>query len=269
MSVYKNTQVDVQDGGAATVAPTTAVTADQLDLADILRGMDSRLDRLFDFVKLAVSSEKVEPAGGWLLGRRSDGQACVWFYPPRDSALEFKLTTIWLEQFAELPFEVDATAETWPSSSPPSKREAYASGRMQACDLDLVFVANGELTEAGKPVYKFSHIAGSEPAPDVPNAPAVTPLPVTADRSALRTAVIDSASPEAAAVPVFGLFGESFRNAAGAGRFLTKICGNMPWDGRAALVACETYATLVTSGSEWRAAFASATAVYSYTAGVI
>jgi hypothetical protein len=266
MSVYKNTQVDVQDGGAATVAPTTAVTADQLDLADILRGMDSRLDRLFDFVKLAVSSEKVEPAGGWLLGRRSDGQACVWFYPPRDSALEFKLTTIWLEQFAELPFEVDATAETWPSSSPPSKREAYASGRMQACDLDLVFVATGELSEAGRPVYKFSHVSGSAP---VAEAPAATPTAVAVDRSALRTAVIGSETPGAAGEPVFQLFAGAFKSATGAGAFLSKVCGNMPWDGRAALVACETYVTLRTSGASWQAALASATAVYSYTAGVI
>lgn len=262
MGMYKRNAQVIEETGTA--------VADANDVAVILSEMDRRLDRLFTFVQAAVQAEKVEHAAGWVLGRRSDGQRCVWLYPARDSGLEFKLTTVWVEQFGELPFPVPEDLPTWPSSSPPSKREAYQSGQLHACAIDLVFKMSGEFND-GKPVFKFDRILRDEEeeAVSVPR-PRETPTVPSADEArVLRTAAVTSSGAGDAATAVYQLVPGAFKSPASAEKFLLTVVGNMPWNGGAALVAAQAYAAVMVTEGNWKVGLDAATAVYHNTAGVM
>lgn len=264
MGMYKRNSQMTQEAG-------TAVADAPRDVADILTEMDSRLDRLFAFVQAAVHAEKIEHAAGWVKGRRSDGQACVWLYPARDSGLEFKLTTVWVEQFPELPFLVPDDLPSWPSASPPSKREAYQSGQLHPCDLDLVFKMNGEFSADGKPVFKFDRILrdDDEVAVSVPQPREAPAMPSADEAQVLRVAAVTATSARDAATAVYQLVPGGFKSPTSAEKFLLAVVGNMPWHGGAALVAAQAYAASTAAGMRGSAPVDAATAVYAHAAGAM
>lgn len=265
MGMYKRNSQMTQEAG-------TAVADAPRDVADILTEMDGRLAQLFDLVRLAIDTEKVEPVGGWILGRRSkDGQRCIWLYPPRDTGLRWVLTTIWIERFGELPFDVPADTPQWPSASAPTKDEAYQSGAITECDFSIVMKHTGEFADTGKPVFKFDRILrdDDEVAVSVPRPRETPAMPSADEAQVLRVAAVTATSARDAATAVYQLVPGGFKSPTSAEKFLLAVVGNMPWHGGAALVAAQAYAASTAAGMRGSAPVDAATAVYAHAAGAM
>jgi len=234
MSYFKDHQLDQIETDGRAVAPIT-----NKEIYELLARMDERVAKIEAVNTAAINKEKVEVEVGYVVGRRGDGQVCVWFYADR---LKFKHLTIWQEQINSLPFTVDLS-KSWPSSSPPNREEAESSDYWVPCKLETVWTADG-LTEAGKVKYKFDRILND----DTEKAQAV---PVARDREdELRTRIIRASSTGHLAAVLFDYHGrEMFETAAKAKSFIEKVRDNRPLDNLVMMQAADIYATSLMYGN--------------------
>lgn len=103
---------------------------------------------------------KTEAITGYVVGERSDGQPCVYLYA--DDRLEYKVATVWQEQFDTLPFTVDVS-QTWPGAAP-KRADAERRGVFVSAEFEIALAPTGKQTESGRDVYRFDHVIGAAPA---------------------------------------------------------------------------------------------------------
>lgn len=126
--------------------------------------------------------EKVERCTGWILGKRSGDQPCVWIYGPE--YLKWKLNTVYVEHFASAPFfEEIEHAKQWPATTAPGAEEARESDYWHPFTGEVVLKPHpgGKLKSNGEPLMVIKAWVGynSSPAPE----------PIVDTRPAIRTKV--------------------------------------------------------------------------------
>lgn len=98
--------------------------------------------------------EKIEHITGYVVGEKSNGEPCVHLYG--NERLEWRIATVWKEQFDLLPFPVDVS-RTWPGSAP-SRDIAANKGWLQSADFEIVMEPTGKQTDNGRDAYRFARV---------------------------------------------------------------------------------------------------------------
>ena len=199
-----------------------------------------------------AAGERIETAAGYIVGRKKDGEPCLWVYG--HDRLEFKIATIWAEDFDKLGFKPDLSVQ-FPVAQAPSRGEAASGQYWRAWSAELVMVPTGEMSDKGNPKYRFSHVAGTSPASD--------PAPATSvDRSAARLQAVKAGSLDQWGGSAYALFGDVFSSPAGIVKFAKRIAQVDKPSHVGLLVAAEAYAARMAFDGDQKKALAAAEAVY-------
>lgn len=219
------------------------------EILDTLQALDGRLDRLFEFVKLNTSAQKVEKVTGFVMGRRKDGQPCLWMYGP--DHLEFKLFTLWKEQVADCPFyEIVVSAceeqdKRWQAAQAPTRAEAIDMGYFFPVEFDAVFKTDGTINEkSGKLSYRFDHWFDPDTEEKIEMS---KPRPVI-DYTAVRKQAAQAGSDSEFATVAHPLYQNAIESAERLERGLVYVRGENPTDYRAALIALDMFCDMLAAG---------------------
>lgn len=231
-------------------------------ILNTLQAMDGRLDRLFEFVKLNTSARKVETVTGFVIGKRKDGQPCLWVYGPEQ--LQFKLCSLWKEQIPDAPFyELVVSAsedqdKAWPTAQAPTRCEAVDMGYFVPVECDAVFITDGTMTESGRLVYRFDHWFDPETEEEVRMSQPRPQIDYTAVRQRATASESDASFVSAA----FPLYSNTIESEARLKSGVSYIRGENPNDYRAMLVALDLFCDMMASGHAGKVAGAAGQSVY-------
>ena len=131
--------------------------------------------------------EKIEDVDAYVLGESSKGDACLFIYAAAHQ-LQFRVATIYVEKFGDLPFKV--TGKKWDATAAPTREEAAKKGYLNTvAPFKIVMEQRGQ-TEDGKPQWRFVRVHGAPPppAPAPQQAPDVTDAKPDAAFAALPSA---------------------------------------------------------------------------------
>lgn len=127
-----------------------------------------------------IAGARIETVDAYVMSESSKGDACVYLYSA-NHGLQFRIATVWVERFSELPFT--PTGTVWSGSAPERDLAAKKKYLVDISPMDIVlepqFNADGSarLTKNGNPVYEFARVRGSMPTPASTPAPAPAPAP--------------------------------------------------------------------------------------------
>ena len=136
---------------------------------DNLGDFNAELERLRDGLNLrgytpqpvdAVIGSKVDRCTGWVLGQKRDGSPCVWLYGPEH--LNFKLITVWSEDFERLPFDPGASGAMWPTGQAPERESVSPLPEFwNPTEFEIVLSPHEFKTkDNGEPMLVFGGVRG-------------------------------------------------------------------------------------------------------------
>lgn len=161
--------------------PTTSPAWDQIaptlaSIADSLAVIAAYVEDL----RLERSGERTYEVGSWVLSQTGEGDPCVYLYSTHPK-LDYRVTTVYVERFAELPFDVARAAKTYDGEQAPTRQGAAQRGYLNTCPTFTVATKpTGGQTSTGAPVHRFTRVlsaAPSHPAPPQPPQPPAPPAP--------------------------------------------------------------------------------------------
>ena len=103
--------------------------------------------------------EEAATINAYVAGETSNGDPCVYLYAD-NPALQYRVSTVYVEKFDELPFPVDAS-RVWPGAAP-TREMAEQKGYMRHVQpVRIVLAPTGKQTESGRPIMRFARVLGS------------------------------------------------------------------------------------------------------------
>lgn len=137
---------------------TLPLPTDRERLQAIFESVNAALDVGFRVSEPSLNAdEKREGVTGWVLGKTSKGEPCVYLYG--DPHLQFRIVTVWPEDIEKLPFR--PAGDPWLGSAP-KREDAIREGRFNKFEGAIVLRKDGE-TEDGNPRWRFVRWEGYEP----------------------------------------------------------------------------------------------------------
>lgn len=106
------------------------------------------------------ADEKKITIDGWVLGKNSKGQPCVFLYRP--APLKYKAATVWEESIKLLPFDVDLSKELWKGGAPERSTAEKERELMPVKPFDVILKQRGT-TDDGKPTFRFDRLFSPVP----------------------------------------------------------------------------------------------------------
>ena len=127
------------------------------------------------------AGEKQEEITGYVLGESKKGDACVFLYSAK-AALQWRIATVYVEKFAELPFK--PAGKKWEASAAPERAEAEKKGFLTTVPAFKVVLEAQEPDAEGKVHWRFARVVPSAtPQP----APAISSKLVTSEPPLIRS----------------------------------------------------------------------------------
>lgn len=134
-----------------------------------LSGIDASMKTLAAYAdylhQTAVGFKKVHVTA-YVRGRNAGGDL-VHFYTDHPKVTK-RVGRVYAERFAELPFDT-SKGKLHEGEQAPSRDWAAANGYLNpVTPFDAIFIPSGKTTDAGLPVFKFSHVLPAAPAAPTP-----------------------------------------------------------------------------------------------------